>query len=123
MDEPAGGRVQTVLQGVDRLLAANLLEAEVRAVAAREAVDQAAIGAALAHVEWVFPDRALTAEIESVLAAGRLRGADCWHLAVACYVAEQPSRLPFLTLDGPQTRVARALGFPVPLATPARGRR
>lgn len=114
--------MRAYLRGVDRLLAANLLEAEIRAVAAREAVDQAAIGRALAHVEWVFPDRTLTPEIESVLAAGPLRGADCWHVAVAHYVAERPARLPFLTLDGPQTRVARALGFPVPLAVPARRR-
>jgi len=47
------------------------------------------------------------------LEAGDVRGADCWHLATALYVAPEPSELAFLTLDLAQRKVVRALGFQV----------
>jgi len=65
----------------------------------------------LAGLEWVSPDRPLGAEINAVLDAGYLRGADCWHVATALYFATDPSRLAFLTLDARQGEVAKALGF------------
>jgi hypothetical protein len=42
-----------------------------------------------------------------------MRGADCWHLATALYVAPNPSELTFLTLDLAQRKVAKTLGFQV----------
>jgi hypothetical protein len=48
-----------------------------------------------------------------VLGAGCLRGADCWHLATALYVADDPGAMAFITLDTAQRRTAKALGFVV----------
>ncbi len=65
----------------------------------------------LAALAWATPDRALTAEIDTVLAAGYVRGAVCWHLATALYFAPEPEDISFVTLDTRQARVASALGF------------
>lgn len=62
-------------------------------------------------ISWVIPDRPLHAEIARVLEAGYVRGADCWHLASALYLAREPEALIFLTLDMRQLAVARKLGF------------
>jgi hypothetical protein len=59
------------------------------------------------------PDRTLTAEIETVLDAGPVRGADAWHLACALYLSPAPRELAFLTMDRQQARVAEALGLPI----------
>ena len=92
------------------LFASNLVEAELRAAAARERVELDAD--LLTWLDWVLPDRPLTDELTRVLSAGYLRGADAWHLACALYLAGDPADLPFLTLDGRQRVVARRLGFP-----------
>lgn len=97
------------LDGFNELVSANLLEAELRAAFVREKVDLPPDF--LAGVSWVIPDRPLHAEIGKVLEAGYVRGADCWHLATALYLARQPGTISFLTLDEPQRRVARILGF------------
>jgi predicted nucleic acid-binding protein len=97
------------LDGFDELFASNLLEAELRATFKREGVivDQDILSA----VSWVVPDRPLSREISTVLEAGPVRGADCWHLATALFLAEDPSEIAFLTLDSRQKAVAKALGF------------
>jgi predicted nucleic acid-binding protein len=110
--EPGGIRLGKVLGSLDRLLASDLLEAEVLCAAAREGVDRKSVGRVLANVSWVHPERRLTREFEEILAAGMVRGADMWHLACALYVAGTPADLPFLTLDRAQARLARDLGFP-----------
>lgn len=46
-----------------------------------------------------------------MLAAGLVRGADCFHLAVALSLVANPRDLTFLTLDKRQRDVAAALGF------------
>ena len=97
------------LGGFDRLVAANLLEAELRATCLREGRDGPVD--ALRLISWVVPDRPLSPEIGRVLDAGYVRGADCWHLATALYVAGDAAAISFVTLDGAQGRVARALGF------------
>jgi hypothetical protein len=93
----------------DQLLAANLLDAEIRSVFAREQV--VADARMLPALSRVIPDRLLDDEIDRVLAAGHVRGPDCWHLAVALYVAPAPDTITFLTLDSRQRTVARKLGF------------
>jgi predicted nucleic acid-binding protein len=93
----------------DRLVSSNLLEAEFRAACVREAVEPD--GAMLAALSWVLPDRPLGNEIGQVLAAGQVRGADCWHLATALYLAGDPSLIAFVTLDQRQRTVAEELGF------------
>lgn len=93
----------------DELVASNLLEAELRATFAREGVEFDA--GIMTTVSWIIPDRPLSAEIAQVLTAGHVRGADCWHLATALYLAGDPAAITFLTLDAHQRDVAGALGF------------
>ena len=94
-----------------RLVASNLVEAELRAVFARERCrfPQDAV----ANIEWILPDRRLSSEIATVLEAGYVRGADLWHLATALYAAGAPEDMAFITCDDRQGRVAAALGFTV----------
>lgn len=108
--EPAGRAIARRLRAFDELVAANLLEAELGAAFQREGLAEP-IGPL--PLSWVIPDRPLSAEIGRVLAAGPVRGADCWHLATALYLAPDPSELTFLTLDQRQQRVAAALGFSI----------
>lgn len=98
------------LERYDELFASNLLEAELRAALQREGVTGEP--ELLRAVSWIVPDRPLGTEIRRVLAAGYVRGADCWHLANALYLAEDPKVLAFVTLDERQGAVAAALGFP-----------
>ena len=67
----------------------------------------------LDNIEFVKIERALSDEIDRVLAAGYLRGADCLHLATALYLSPIPAQLTFLTLDTSQRAVAKKLGFTV----------
>lgn len=103
---PAIGRR---IRAFDALVAANVVEAEVRSALARERVR--ADRNPVAGLRWILPDRPLSAEIAAVAAAGYVRGADLWHLACALYVAESPADLTFLTLDERQRALAQALGF------------
>ena len=99
------------LRDFDELVSSNLLEAELRSAFAREKV---AIDEALPFaISWVLPDRPLTQEIGQVLAAGYTRGADCWHLATALFVAEDPDSIAFITVDERQRAIADVLGFHV----------
>jgi predicted nucleic acid-binding protein len=107
--EPGYKAVASRLDRFDQLFASNLLEAELRAAFRREKVN--ADDTLLGSLSWVFPDRTLTAEIEAVLDAGQVRGADAWHLACALYLSPDPRELAFVTMDRRQARVAEALGF------------
>lgn len=95
----------------EELVASNLLEAQLRAAFLREQVEGPE--ALLESVSWISPERPLSAEIARVLSAGYVRGADCWHLATALYVAPEPGELTFVTLDARQREVAAVLGFAV----------
>jgi len=97
------------IRGFDTLVAANLVEAEVRSALSREGVrpDRNPV----AGLRWILPDRPLSAEIATVTAEGHVRGADLWHLACALFVTDTPGELTFLTLDERQRTVAKALGF------------
>lgn len=66
----------------------------------------------LTGVQLIGTPDPLSAEIQTVVGAGYLRGADCWHVAVALNHA--PARdLTFLSLDKAQRAVAAQLGFAV----------
>lgn len=93
----------------DRAISSPLLEAELLAALERER--QTLDERWLAGITLVQTDRPLRPEIEVVLRAGYLRGADCWHLATALYAAGDPASLTFLTLDERQRDVASKLGF------------
>ena len=93
------------------VISSTLLEAELFSALRREQCELT--DAFHADVSLVAPDRALSEEIARVLEAGYMRGADCWHLATALYVAPDPSELTFLTLDLAQRKVAKTLGFQV----------
>lgn len=108
MGERGAADVERRLLGL-RISASSLLEAEVRSALAREGVSMRED--LLEDVVWVMPPRPLTGEIDRVLDAGYLRGADLWHVACALYLAPEPQGLPFLTLDAQQRKVAERLGF------------
>lgn len=97
------------MKACSRLLSAPLLEAEFLCALRREGrrLDEGWLSA----LTWVLPDRSLRPEIDQVLEAGQVRGADCWHLATALWLTPDPSELVFLTLDRRQREVATALGF------------
>ncbi len=111
LSQPGAGQVRRVLDGLDAIASSNLLEAELCAVAMREGIGTESLPNVLAAVDWIVPDRPLSAEIAQVLRAGYLRGADLWHVASALYLAPSPGEIAFLTLDLPQRRVAAQLGF------------
>lgn len=108
--EAGGAALARRLGAYEALFSSNLLEAELRAAFARE--ELTFDPELLDGVSWVLPDRPLGAEMERVLAAGDVRGADLWHVATALYLAERPGDLDFLTLDARQREVAGRLGMP-----------
>jgi len=101
--------LQRRIERFDDLVASNLLEAELHAAFKREGI----LGDPRLQraVSWILPERPLSDEIRAVLAAGFVRGADCWHLATALYIADNPGDLTFLTLDERQRAIAGILGF------------
>jgi predicted nucleic acid-binding protein len=108
-NEPGAMDLARRLSDFDELASSNLLEAELRAVFAREAVERDP--ATLMSLSWVVPDRPLHREMARVLGAGAVRGTDCWHLATALYLAPEPGTISFLTVNPRQQRIAEALGF------------
>ena len=94
-----------------RVLSSNLLEAELRAALARE--DAAYSPSYVEQIDWIFPDRPLGPEMDTVLEVGYLKGADLWHVATALAAAPDPREMSFITLDERQRAVAAELGFRV----------
>lgn len=99
------------LSRFERVLSSPLLEAELYSALSREG--RAISDEWLAPIDFVMVNRRLGPELARVLQAGYVRGADCWHLATALFVAPDPSRLAFVTLDTTQRKVAKTLGFVV----------
>lgn len=110
--EPGAEDLGARLQGF-HLLASNLLAAELHAAVAREQLPAAVLGPFLAILQWVHPNRSLEPEFATVLAKGRLRGADLWHVACALYASELLLPVKFVTRDQRQREVASALGLDV----------
>ena len=109
--ERSDTKVRQRISQFEYLYSALLLEAEVLSAAQRERI--ALEDVVLHRIRPIFPSRSLRPEIERVLNAGYVRGADCLHLATALYLAPDPTELTFLTLDVRQRAVAKSLGFPV----------
>lgn len=109
--EPGAAAVQRRLRRALRVHASPLLEAEVAAACRRE--KRPLDPQWTAALQWIHPHRSLAAEIDQVLNAGYVRGADCWHLATALYATPDPGGITFLTLDTRQGSVATDLGFRV----------
>ena len=74
-EKPGGSQAGERLEGFSRLLSSNLLEAELRAVFARER--QEFDSEVLSRIEWILPDRPLAIELERALEAGYLRVRIC----------------------------------------------
>lgn len=108
-NEPGAVEVQLRLREFTRIVASNLVEAELQSVCRRERREVSQ--AILEQMVWLSPARPLGAEISRVLAAGYVRGADCFHLANALFFAPDGDGVVFLTLDKRQRDVAEALGF------------
>jgi predicted nucleic acid-binding protein len=92
------------------VITGSLTEAELASALKREGLPLH-LGS-LGGVEVVAVHASLQAEVRLVLDVGYLRGADCWHLAVALHIAEARD-LTFVTLDKAQRAVATQLGFAV----------
>jgi hypothetical protein len=107
--EAGAAAVSRRLSSFDSLHSSNLLEAELFSALHRERVTPDI--RALDRIAWINPDRPLHEEIQRVLTAGYVRGADCWHLASALYLVKEPGEMAFITLDARQRSVARKLGF------------
>jgi predicted nucleic acid-binding protein len=111
LGESGGEALAGLLDRFASLISSNLLEAELRSAFRREGLTEEPMS--LPQVNWVLPNRALSQEIQRVLAAGYLRGADLWHLATALYTSPNPGDVTFVSLDAQQRKVASLLGFPV----------
>lgn len=108
--EPDAVRTRRRLARFDRVVTSLFTEAELASALTRERVVPPESPLVGAHL--IATTDPLTREIQEVLAAGYLRGADCWHVAVALNYS--PDRdLTFLTLDKAQRAVAAKLGFAV----------
>ena len=109
-EEPAAVAIVQRLAQFPRLVASNLLEAEMRAGFGRLGLEFD--DGLLSDIEWIFPDRPLTTELKGALAVAYLRGADLWHIATALYVKDTVvGEMTFITLDNRQRTAAASLGF------------
>jgi predicted nucleic acid-binding protein len=111
--EPGYRELMEIVREMDAVFSATLLESEFLAVADREGLREPA-RRMLDSIGWVHPDRRLTAEIESILDSGYLRGADLHHLATARFLFPDSRQAFFLSLDKRQIEVAAVLGFMQP---------
>ena len=109
--ESGSSRLAARIRSFDTIVAHPLLNAEVRSACLREGV--AVPEQELETIAWLEAPPPLTAQVNRVLAAGYVRGADCWHLAAALFVSPDPRQLTFLTLDARQRDVAKKLRFKV----------
>jgi len=108
-EEPGFHLLEQTLALAPVRYASALMEAEYLSRCRRER--RVVRGQQLDGVFLVHPPRSLALEIARVLDAGYLRGADCWHLATALWLAPNPAELLFLTMDERQREVAQRLGF------------
>ena len=111
LGERASDAAARRLAGFAMLYSSNLLEAELRSALAREGVPYSPQH--VRQIRWIWTDRPLGPELDTVLGVGHLRGADLWHVATALAAAPDPREMAFITLDERQRAVAAELGFRV----------
>ncbi|HUP88983.1 MAG TPA: PIN domain-containing protein [Longimicrobiales bacterium] len=110
MFEEPGSVVMARKLGTLRMAVSSvLLEAELRAAAAREQI--AFDESQLELVTLLVPQRPLSSELKQVMSVGDLNGADLFHVASAVRFFGGIAPGTFLTLDPAQRDVARRLGF------------
>lgn len=109
--EPGSPELGKLLASFDQLHASPLLEAELAAALCREGLENGSRGL-LDALRFLHPQRRLSTEIATTLAAGSLRGADLFHVASALFAAPAADII-FLSLDARQRAVAARLGFAV----------
>ncbi len=111
LEEPGWEQTARRLTSFPVLLSANLLEAEVRSVYARERLQYDP--SIVSSIGLVHPHRSLGPELAKALEiGGYLKGSDLWHMATALYVDETiVGSMAFITLDNKQRAVAANLGF------------
>lgn len=110
LGEPGSRELEARLSRIERLFSSNLLEAELKSALAREGT-LGRIRNLLAWVNWVYPRRRLTPEMDQILGIGILKGADLWHLACALFMRPRVEITHFLSLDDKQSKIAKSLGF------------
>jgi predicted nucleic acid-binding protein len=104
---------RNIIKAIDakQIMSSFLLEAEVYATLRRERVEFSLFDYYKDRILWVRPDRSLKPEIETILNAGYVRGADLWHLASALYAKNENLDHNFCSLDLVQRSVAKTCGF------------
>jgi predicted nucleic acid-binding protein len=106
--EPTAANLRRRLRTFDRVVTSVFTEAELASALAREGITLPT--SPLQRALLIGTSDPLTHEVQAVLATGYLRGADCWHVAVA--LDYSPDRdLTFLSLDAAQREVAGRIGF------------
>ncbi|MGH3852090.1 MAG: type II toxin-antitoxin system VapC family toxin [Pseudonocardiaceae bacterium] len=112
VEEPASGRLATLLDKAadqdDDLLSSMLLETELRRLAVRVELPQAAVTQLLERFDLVESDRTLYREA-GLLPGRHLRGLDALHLAAALRVGADV----MVTYDHRQADAANTAGLPV----------
>jgi hypothetical protein len=112
IDEPASARLAAHLDGAveqdDALLSSMLLETELRRLAVRTGVAQAAVTQLLERFDLLEIDRSLYREA-GLLPGPHLRSLDALHLAAALRVNADA----MLTYDKRQADAAQSVGLPV----------
>lgn len=112
VEEPASGRLATLLDKAagqdDTLFSSMLLETELRRLAVRVELPQAAVTQLLERFDLVETDRSLYREA-GLLPGRHLRSLDALHLAVALRVGADV----MVTYDHRQADAANTAGLPV----------
>lgn len=115
LGEPAAARMALVMRSQETLFTSPLTVAEVASALRREGMPVDGAQRLLATARLWTPSTELARQCEEALDAGRLRGADLWHVVTAMDVAGAARReLLFITLDDAQRDVAGRLGFALP---------
>lgn len=112
VEEPASGRLATLLDAAvdrdDALLSSTLLETELRRLAIRVDLAQAAVTELLMRFDLVEPDRSLFREA-GLLPGPHLRSLDALHLAVALRGGADA----MVSYDRRQIDATKLVGLPV----------
>ena len=111
LEEEAHATYRQHLKKADEIISANLIEAEILAVATREKINLSQAALFIEPISMITPDRSLALEYQQIFKIDYCRGADAYHLACALYLDPHGRELLFLTADQRQKKIAHKLGF------------